>query len=107
MSGLWLVGAASLVRSEAVYNTYTMRRTQIYLDEHQVAQLQAVAKTSDRSVSEIIRDAVNEKLARVDEPDDFERAVLAAAGIWASRVDIGSTDEYLRQLRRDRRGAAD
>jgi len=90
-----------------VYNIYTMRRTQIYLDEHQVAQLQAAAKTSDRSVSEIIRDAIDEKLARADEPDDFERALLAAAGIWASRADIGSTDEYLRKLRQDRRGAAE
>lgn len=90
----------------AVYNTYTMRRTQIYLDEQQVAQLQAAAKTSDRSVSEIIRDAIDEKLSRAEEPDDFERAIVAAAGIWASRVDIGATDEYVRKLRRDRRGAA-
>jgi len=54
-----------------------------------------------------IRDAIDEKLARADEPDDFERALLAAAGIWASRADIGSTDEYLRKLRQDRRGAVE
>ena len=84
-----------------------MRRKQIYLDEKQVAQLQAAAKTSARSVSEIIRDAIDEKLARADETDDFERALAAAAGIWARRADIGSTDEYVRKLRRDRRGAAE
>lgn len=89
-----------------VYNTYTMRRKQIYLDDKQVAQLKAAAKTSARSVSEIIRDAIDEKLARADETDDFERALAAAAGIWARRADIGSTDEYVRKLRRDRRGAA-
>ena len=88
-----------------VYNTYTMRRHQIYLDDKQVAQLKAAAKTSARSVSEIIRDAIGEKLARAEETDDFERALVAAAGIWARRADIGSTEEYVRKLRRDRRGA--
>jgi hypothetical protein len=83
-----------------------MRRKQIYLGDKQVAQLKAAAKTSARSVSEIIRDAIDEKLARADETDDFERALAAAAGIWARRADIGSTDEYVRKLRRDRRGAA-
>ena len=83
-----------------------MRRKQIYLDDKQVAQLQAAAKTSARSVSEIIRDAIDEKLARANETDDFERALGAAAGIWSRRADIGSTDEYVRKLRRDRRGAA-
>ena len=37
--------------------------------------------------------------------NDFERALEAAAGIWARRADIGSTEEYVRKLRRDRRGA--
>jgi Arc/MetJ-type ribon-helix-helix transcriptional regulator len=88
-----------------VYTLYTMRRKQIYLDERQVAQLKAAAKTSFRSVSEIIRDAIDEKLARVGEGDDFDRALTAAAGIWAKRADIGPTDEYVRRLRKDRRGA--
>jgi predicted DNA-binding protein len=83
-----------------------MRRTQIYLDEEQLAQLQAVAKTSSRSVSEIIREAIDEKLARAEEPDDFERALAVAAGIWARRADIVSTEEYVRRVRQDRRGAA-
>ena len=81
-----------------------MRRTQIYLDDEQVAQLRMAARTSSKSVSEIIRDAIDEKLARPSEPDDFERALAAAAGIWAGRADLGTTDEYVRSLRRDRRG---
>jgi hypothetical protein len=88
-----------------VYATYTMRRTQIYLDDGQVAQLKAAARTSSKTVSEIIRDAIDEKLARAEEPDDFERALAAAAGIWARRTDLHSTDEYVRRLRRDRRGS--
>jgi predicted transcriptional regulator len=82
-----------------------MRRRQIYLDDKQVAQLKAAAKTSSRSVSEIIRDAIDEKLARPEKGDDFDGALAAAAGIWAKRTDIGSTDQYLRRLRKDRRGA--
>jgi Arc/MetJ-type ribon-helix-helix transcriptional regulator len=86
---------------------YTMRRTQIYLDEKQVAQLKAAARTSSRTVSEVIRDAIDEKLARAEEPDDFERALTAAAGIWATRKDLGSVDDYVRRVRRDRRGSVE
>jgi predicted transcriptional regulator len=82
-----------------------MRRRQIYLDDRQVAQLKAAAKTSSRSVSEIIRDAIDEKLARPTKGDDFEDALAAVAGIWAKRTDIGTTDQYLRRLRKDRRGS--
>lgn len=92
-------------RFSVVYNTYIMRRTQIYLDDGQVAQLRAASTTSAKSVSEIIRDAIDEKLARVGEVDDFERALAAIAGIWADRGDIGSTDDYVRKVRQDRRGA--
>lgn len=88
-----------------MYNIYTMRRTQIYLDDQQVAQLRAAARTSSRTVSEVIRDAIDEKLARSDEPDDFERALAAAAGIWAARKDLGPVDDYVRRVRRDRRGS--
>ena len=83
-----------------------MHRRQIYLDDKQVSQLKAAAKTSFRSVSEIIRDAIDEKLARVEEGDDFDRALTAATGIWAKRADLGPTDEYVRRLRKDRRGAS-
>src|SRR5258708_36896738 len=89
-----------------VYALYTMRRKQIYLDDRQVAKLKAAAKTSFRSVSEIIRDAIDEKLARVEEGDDFDRALTAAAGIWAKRADIGSTHGCGGRLRKERRGVA-
>ena len=90
-----------------VYVTYTMRRTQIYLDDGQVAKLKAAARTSSKTVSEIIRDAIDEKLARAEEPDYFERALAGAAGIWARRTDIVSADDYVRRLRVDRRGSTE
>jgi hypothetical protein len=90
-----------------VCTTYTMRRTQIYLHDGQVAKLKAAARSSSKTVSEIIRDAIDEKLARAAEPDDFERALSGAAGIWARRKDIGSADDYVRRLRRDERGSTE
>ena len=82
-----------------------MRRTQIYLDDQQVARLKAAARTSSKTVSEIIRDAIDEKLARSADADDFEHALAAAAGIWAARKDLGSVGDYVRRERRDRRGS--
>ena len=90
-----------------VCTTYTMHRTQIYLHDGQVAKLKAAARSSSKTVSEIIRDAIDEKLARAAEPDDFERALAGAAGIWARRKDIDSADDYVRRLRRDGRGSTE
>ena len=80
-----------------------MRRTQIYLDQRQVARLQSAAKASQRTVSEIIREAIDEKLAQADQPA-FDVALRNAAGIWSDRDDLGSTDDYVRKVRQDRRG---
>ncbi len=90
-----------------VYNSYTMRRTQVYLDDRQAAKLRTAARASQRTVSAIIREAIDEKLERPNEANEFDVALTKAAGIWADRDDLGSTDEYVRGLRRDRRGRAD
>jgi predicted transcriptional regulator len=81
-----------------------MQRTQIYLDERQVARLKAVARATRRTVSQVIREAINDKLARPAQADDFDRALAGAAGLWAKRTDLGPTDEYVRRVRTDRRG---
>jgi hypothetical protein len=88
-----------------VYDSYTVQRTQVYLDERQVAQLRAAARATHRTLSEIVREAIDEKLARPDDSEPFEIALARAAGIWANRDDLGSTDEYVRRLRQDRRGS--
>jgi predicted DNA-binding ribbon-helix-helix protein len=80
-----------------------MKRTQIYLDNRQVARLKTAARASQRTVSDIIREAIDEKLERPDEPD-FEAALRGAVGIWADRRDFGSTEDYVRKIREDRRG---
>lgn len=81
-----------------------MKRTQIYIDQRQVAKLKAAARASHQTVSEIIRDAIDEKLARPDEKEEFDIVLARASGIWADRNDLGTTDQYVRKLREDRRG---
>jgi len=88
-----------------VYTLYTVQRTQIYLDERQLARLKSTARATRRSVSEIIREAIDDQLARHGEKDEFESALAAAIGLWANRTDLESTDDYVRRIRRDRRGA--
>lgn len=87
-----------------VYNTYIMRRTQIYLDHTQVARLRSAARATHRTVSEVIREAIDEKLERPDPAEEFDGALRRVMGIWADRNDLGSTDDYVRKLREDRRG---
>lgn len=67
-----------------MYVAYTMRRTQIYLGEGQTARLRAAAKARRSTVSEIIREAVDEKLTSFSNaPESFERALAEVQGIWA------------------------
>ena len=64
-----------------------MVRTQIYLTEEERAGLDAVAKSTDKKQSEIIREAVDRflDLAR----GNRRRAILhEAAGMWRNRRDL-------------------
>ncbi len=88
-----------------VYNLYTMQRTQVYLRRSQVARLRSAARASQRTVSDVIREAIDEKLAKPADIDSLDSALDRVAGIWSDREDLGSTDEYVRRLRRDRRGS--
>ena len=89
-----------------VYDAYTMQRTQVYLEQRQLAKLKSTARATRRTVSEIIREAIDDKLARPSEVDDFDVALTAASGLWSARDDLGPTDEYVHKLRQDRRGSA-
>jgi predicted transcriptional regulator len=95
----------SAISPVTVYDAYTIHRTQIYLDERQLARLKSEARATHRTVSDIIRSAIEESLDRPDQSDRFEEALASVAGIWADRPDVGDTDEYVRKLRRDRRSS--
>jgi predicted DNA-binding protein len=87
-----------------MYNTYiTLRRTQIYLDDRQRRKLDRVAKRTRRTVSELIREAIDARYAATPKEDFLEALRAGAFGVWKERRDLGSTDTYVRQVRRGNR----
>lgn len=87
-----------------MYTAYiVMRRTQIYLDDRQRRQLDKVAKRTRRTVSELIREAIDARYATVPESDFLDSLREGAFGIWKERDDLGPTDAYVRRLRRGKR----
>jgi predicted DNA-binding protein len=89
----------------AMYASYIVRRTQIYLDEEQDRQLAERARATGRTKSDLIREAVDrlldEPLSEEEELARFRAAAEAAFGI-APYLEDGAT--YVRGLRNaDRR----
>ena len=84
----------------AMYASYIMRRTQIYLDEEQDRRLAARARAAGRTKSDLIREAVDRLLdTPLTEEEDlarFRAAADAAFGI-APYLEDGRT--YVRRLR--------
>ncbi len=77
-----------------------MHRTQLYLDHELHARLKALARRRGRTVSELVREA----LVQVYGPPETEAEIttlMAIAGLWRDREDLGDTEEYVRRLRRD------
>jgi len=64
-----------------------MVRTQIYLTEHQRSELAAMAKTSGKKQSELIREAIDRLIARLNNRQR-EAVLQATAGIWRDRKDL-------------------
>lgn len=79
-----------------------MKRTQIYLTVEQWRELALKSKKEHKSIAELIREAVS-KVYLTKRKADFEQALDAVTGVWANRTDIGSTEEYVRNLRKDSR----
>jgi len=89
-----------------VYASYTMERTQIYLEKSQLSRLRSAARSTHRTVSDVVREAIDEKLAQPSPSVPFEEMLKRATGVWAERKDLGSTEDYVRARRLDRRGRA-
>jgi len=64
-----------------------MIRTQIYLTEEEKAKLEALATQTGRKQSALIRQAVDDLLARYHE-GARERSLSRAAGLWRDRGDL-------------------
>jgi hypothetical protein len=69
-----------------------MIRTQIYLTEHQRAELAVIARTLGKKQSELIREAVDRF---IDQVSDHRRKMILkkAAGIWKDRTDFPDFDK--------------
>ena len=70
-----------------ISNRVRMVRTQIYLTEEEKNGLEAIALSHGVSQSDLIRQAIDDLLARIGEID--KASILdEIAGIWADRKDI-------------------
>jgi Arc/MetJ-type ribon-helix-helix transcriptional regulator len=83
-----------------VYDSYIMRRTQIYLDEDQRRELTRRARRQGVTSSHLIREALGEYLAQHDDQSEelasFQAAVDASFGI-APHLPSGA--DYVKEMR--------
>jgi len=87
-----------------MYNVYiVMRRTQIYLDDRQRRKLDRVAKRTRRTVSDLIREAIDARYTATPKEEFLEGLGAGDFGVWKGRNDLGTTDAYVRRQRHGRR----
>lgn len=86
-----------------VYDAYIMRRTQIYLSEDQGRLLEERSRATGRTVSELIRAAIDDVYAERRGMSRAERVRLAkkTAGAWKDFPETGAA--YVERLRGRRR----
>ena len=75
-----------------------MKRTQLYLDEEMARTLAALGRQKGKTVSELVRESVEEQYMT---RKDLDKAHLARelAGVWRDRKDLKNIDRALRKLR--------
>lgn len=79
-----------------------MVRIQVLLDESLHTRLKDLARKQGRTMSALAREALTRAFGRSG-PEEQIRTLRAITGLWRDRTDLGSTDEYLRRLRRGTR----
>jgi predicted transcriptional regulator len=86
-------------RPVVMYTTYIMRRTQIYLTLEQGTRLEHQSRATGRTISELIRAAIDASLARPQSAGRADRATLArsTAGAWAPTSETSA--EYVDRVR--------
>jgi hypothetical protein len=75
-----------------------MRRTQIYIDEKSYRILKKESKTTGKTMSEIIRESIKDRVNR--RVEEILRRMEIVYGAWADRE--LNVEEYIRGLRRER-----
>ena len=86
-----------------MYTPYIMRRTQIYLTEEQGRVLVSRSQATGRTVSELIRAAIDDMYAggRRMSRDERVRIARQTAGAWAASDERGA--DYVERIRGSRR----
>lgn len=79
-----------------------MKRTQLYLDEEMARTLAALGRQKGKTVSELVRESVQEKyMSR----EAIDKGALARqlSGVWRHRKGLREIDRTLRRLRKGTR----
>ncbi len=82
-----------------MYDIYIMRRTQIYLTDEQGRTLERRRKATGRTISELIRGAIDAAYSRRRSMSTAERVRVAraTAGAWKEFPETGA--EYVERVR--------
>lgn len=72
-----------------------MLRTQVYLSDSQDQGLKRLARSTGRSQSALIREAID-KLIAEQPAEDWKACLLSAAGMWADRPEA---EDEVREIR--------
>ncbi len=75
----------------------------MYLKESERRMLHLISQRESISLSELIRRAIEKTYFKKTRDKNLPRAIREIAGIWQGRTDLGSTEAYVRSLRRGRR----
>lgn len=83
----------------AMYNTYIMKRTQIYLTEEQGRYLERRSRATGQTISQLIRTAIDDAYLKRTPMDKAERLriIRATAGAWKGFPYTGA--EWVERIR--------
>lgn len=86
-----------------MYDSYIMQRTQIYLTHEQGRMLERRSRATGRSISQLIREAIDAAYLRGRQVSRADRVRLArkSAGAWTAFDVTGA--EYVERIRGARR----
>ena len=79
-----------------------MKRIEIYLDDEQYDNLIIESRNTRKTISELIREAVNYRF-RMTRKIDFNNVIDSIAGLWENRKDIKNGKGYIDGIRKDKR----
>jgi len=81
---------------------HRMVRTQLYLDERIHERLRRMADRQGRTISDLVREAIARAYG-TELADERITTLEGISSLWRDRADLGDTDAYVRQRRRDTR----